>query len=57
MTEQLMTDEFRNWLAHRAGANYDDTNPFERGLRAAYQDAFVRMVDEDAADASRENGE
>lgn len=52
-----MTDEFRNWLAHRAGANYDDTNPFERGLRAAYQDAFVRMVDEDAADASRENGE
>jgi len=45
MTSEI-DDEFRNWLAHRATGSYDDASPFERDLRAAYQDAFVRMVDE-----------
>lgn len=50
-----MDQAFRDWVTSRASDSFDETNPFERGLKAAYQDVFVRMVDGDANEANKEN--
>lgn len=35
---------FKEWLAERCADSYDESDDFERGLRAAYQDAFIRLT-------------